>query len=223
MKRLHITALSDSHNSTHGVIIPEIPTGMTTVLIHAGDFSFMGKSAEIQDFIAWMSDQPHDHKLWIPGNHELSLEDFPYNIEVIDNEAGATCIHNKEIEIEGFRFFGSAMTPSYFNWAFMHDKEQAERYWERAPDADIVVCHGPPVGILDTTSPDYPMKRLGCVSFRNYLERTKPKLALWGHIHGGYGHETIKWEDGGETECYNVAVMDENYDIRSEPAVTIEL
>ena len=80
--------LSDSHNSTHDAIMPEIPTDMTSVLIHAGDFSFTGKLTEIQDFIAWMSDQPHEHKLWIPGNHELSLEDFPYNIEVIDNHIG---------------------------------------------------------------------------------------------------------------------------------------
>lgn len=223
-KKLHITMLSDSHNSTHEVTIPEIPTGMTSVLIHAGDFSFMGKPAEIQDFIWWLNQQPHDHKIWVPGNHELSLEDFPYNIEVIDNETGSTCIHNKEIEIEGFRFFGSAMTPEFFNWAFMHSETQAERYWRNAPSADIVVCHGPPRGILDSTTPDYPIERLGCVSFYNYLERTKPILSMWGHIHGsGMNTETIKWEDGSKTECYNVSVMDEDYAIRPEPAMTIEL
>ena len=50
MKKLQIVALSDSHNATKRV---EIPDG--DILIHAGDFSFQGKSLEIQDFIEWMN------------------------------------------------------------------------------------------------------------------------------------------------------------------------
>lgn len=224
MKKIHITALSDSHSSTHEVVIPEIPTDMTTVLIHAGDFSYMGKPGEIQDFISWLNEQPHEHKLWIPGNHELSLEDFPYNIEVIENETGSTCIHNKEHIINGVKFFGSAMTPTFFNWAFMHNASQAERYWENAPEVDAVICHGPPRGILDSITPDFPMERLGCKSFKNYLKRTKPTLALWGHIHGsGMRKEIVEWDTGDKTTCMNVAVMDEEYDIVNRPAMTIEI
>ena len=67
-----IIALSDSHNATKRV---EISDG--DILVHAGDFSFQGKASEIQDFIEWMKEQPHKHKLWIAGNHERGIEDFP--------------------------------------------------------------------------------------------------------------------------------------------------
>lgn len=215
---MKIVALSDSHNSTHEV---EVLDG--DVLIHAGDFSFMGKSVELDDFIGWLNKQPHKHKLWIPGNHELSLEDFSYNMEVIDNETGATCIHNKEYEIDGIKFFGTAHTPEYGNWAFMMNEEQSKRFWEHAPEADVIVSHGPPREILDSSTPDFPKKRLGCVSFKKYLERTKPKVALWGHIHGsGRKTEVVKWDGGGETFCANVAVMDEDYAV-SRPVTVIEI
>ena len=154
---MKIAVLSDNHTNFQFDVPP------ADVLIHAGDFSFMGKSGEIQDFINWFKEQPHKHKLWIPGNHELSLEDFPYNIEVIEVETGAICLHNKEHAIAGVNFFGSAMTPSFMNWAFMHNKEQAERYWKYAPkDIDFLVTHGPPLEILDTN-----LETLGCLGFED--------------------------------------------------------
>jgi len=218
--KLHITALSDTHSSTWDVKMPEIPDDAISVLILAGDFSYMGKAAEIYDFSMWLKQQPHDHKLWIPGNHELSLEDFPYNIETIDNNANATCIHNNVVEIEDIEFFGSAMTPNFMNWAFMHNEEQAKRYWENAPRADVVVCHGPPLGILDSVTPDYPVERLGCKSFKYYLERTQPRIAIFGHIHGSGGQtEIVEWDNGNKTICANVSVMNEDYDITNKPTV----
>lgn len=215
--KLHITALSDNH-CDYSFEMPDIPNNVTSVLIHAGDFSYRGHPAEIYDFSTWLKQQPHDYKLWIPGNHEVDLEAFPYNIEAIDNNANAICIHNNVAEIEGVRFFGSAMTPFFMRWAFMHNKEQAERYWKNAPEADVAVCHGPPRGILDSTTPDYPVERLGCQSFRDYLERVQPRIAIFGHIHGS-GHQTkiVKWESGNKTECYNVSIMNEDYNAVNKP------
>jgi len=218
MKKLQIVALSDSHNATKRV---EIPDG--DILIHAGDFSFQGKSLEIQDFIEWMKEQPHKHKLWIAGNHELGIEDFPDNANVIDNETNSTYIHDKVIEIEGLKFLGCNFTPEFNNWAFNLTERQSKIYWENAPEADVVVCHGPPYGILDSVTPEYKHHRpLGCIHFKNYLERVKPKVAIFGHIHGGFGHETIKWNDDSETECFNVSVMNEQYQL-TNPVTIIEI
>jgi len=218
MKKLQIVALSDSHNATKRV---EIPDG--DILIHAGDFSFQGKSLEIQDFIEWMKEQPHKHKLWIAGNHELGIEDFPDNANVIDNETNSTYIHDKVIEIEGLKFLGCNFTPEFNNWAFNLTERQSKIYWENAPEADVVVCHGPPYGILDSVTPEYKHHRpLGCIHFKNYLERVKPKVAIFGHIHGGFGHETIKWNDASETECFNVSVMNEQYQL-TNPVTIIEI
>ena len=218
MKKLQIVALSDSHNATKRV---EIPDG--DILIHAGDFSFQGKSLEIQDFIEWLKDQPHKHKLWIAGNHEWGIEDYPSNANVIDNKTNSTYIHDKVIEIEGLKFLGCNFTPEFNNWAFNLTERQSKIYWENAPEADVVVCHGPPYGILDSVTPEYKHHRpLGCIHFKNYLERVKPKVAIFGHIHGGFGHETIKWNDDSETECFNVSVMNEQYQL-TNPVTIIEI
>jgi hypothetical protein len=85
------------------------------------------------------------------------------------------------------------------------------------------VCHGPPHTILDSVTPEYKYKRpLGCKHFLSYIERVKPKVAIFGHIHGGFGHETIKWNDDSETECFNVSVMNEQYQL-TNPVTIIEI
>ena len=82
--------------------------------------------------------------------------------------------HNKEIKIEGIKFFGSAFTPEFNNWAYNHSEKQSKVFWDNAPDSDVVVCHGPPFMVLDSVSSHYPVERpLGCVSFKNYLESQK--------------------------------------------------
>jgi len=151
------------------------------------------------------------------------IEDYPSNANVIDNETNSTYIHDKVIEIEGLKFLGCNFTPEFNNWAFNLTERQSKIYWENAPEADVVVCHGPPYGILDSVTPEYKHHRpLGCIHFKNYLERVKPKVAIFGHIHGGFGHETIKWNDDSETECFNVSVMNEQYQL-TNPVTIIEI
>ena len=219
-KKIHIIALSDNH-CDYSFKMPDIPDGVTSILIHAGDATFTDKPTELQDFIEWMKTQTQfDHKIWIAGNHSLAIEDFPYNAEVIDNETGSTYIHDKVIEIEGLKFLGSNFTPEFNNWAFNLTEKQSKIYWENAPEADVIICHGPPHGILDKVTPEYPDERpLGCEYFKQYLERVKPKVAIFGHIHGSFGHETITWDDESKTECYNVSVMNEQYQLTNSTTI----
>jgi len=44
-----------------------------TSLIHAGDMSVSGSFQEIQRQIDWLKSQPHAHKIFIAGNHDLAL------------------------------------------------------------------------------------------------------------------------------------------------------
>jgi predicted phosphohydrolase len=50
----------------------DVPDG--DIFIHAGDFSACGSLSEVQEFNEWLGDLPHEHKLVIAGNHELSFD-----------------------------------------------------------------------------------------------------------------------------------------------------
>jgi Icc-related predicted phosphoesterase len=206
-KWLDLVVLSDNHTYFDFL---EVPAG--DILIHCGDFSYRGNSDEVYAFIDWIKKQPHKHKLWIPGNHELSLEDFPYNIETIDAESGAVCIHNKEHIIDGIKFFGSAYTPKYGTWAFMNTEEQAKRYWENAPlDVDVLVTHGPPKGVLDMTiSGDH----AGSQALFDYVKKVNPHYHFFGHIHEAYGVDIYT---SCKTVFINACVLDEKYKPLHQP------
>ena len=209
---MKIAALSDNHENYNFDVPP------ADLLIHAGDFSYTGKPIEIYNFIEWINKQPHEYKLWIPGNHELSLEDFPYNIEVIEKETDAVCMHNKEITIKGIKFFGSAFTPRFMGWAFMHNLEEANRYWKNVPDAiDVLITHGPPLNYLDSNTKG---EHCGSLSQYAYIEKVRPKVNVFGHIHEGYGHITKQWKNTNEhTAFYNVCILNSRYKLENNVTV----
>jgi hypothetical protein len=82
----------------------------------------------------------------------------------------------------------------FANWAFQVESGAASRrYWDRIPlGTDVVITHGPPFGALD--KPDILASRLGCQDLIKAILRVRPKLHVFGHIHGGYGHEVCRTE-----------------------------
>jgi len=219
---MKICIISDNH-SNYDFEVPE-----ADVLIHSGDFSYQGKLDEMIKFRSWLEKQPHKHKLFIYGNHERMDKQELYWRDFLE-ETGATCLHSTELQIDGLKFYGSSYTPTFGNWAFMMDDEQRKRYWQNAPyDVDVLVTHGPPHGLLDTVDgleiEPGKLEHLGCIHLRNYIERVKPKLACWGHIHDSYGQMTLKaWEPNEQnTLCVNASLLDEQYKMVNKPIV-IEL
>ena len=154
MKIWHI---SDTH-SFHELL--EIPEGIDMV-IHSGDCSNVrdpyNNEPEVRRFIDWFSELPIQHKIYVAGNHDTSIE-----------------------------IFGSPHTPQFGYWAFMKARNKLERVWKNAitDDSDVVICHGPPKGVLDLS---YDTNRLmeycGDKSLMNRVMEVKPKLMLFGHIH----------------------------------------
>lgn len=63
-----IVCISDTHSKHRSLKIPE-----GDVLIHAGDFSDTGKKPDIQEFVNWFGSQPHPQKVFIGGNHDITL------------------------------------------------------------------------------------------------------------------------------------------------------
>jgi Icc-related predicted phosphoesterase len=176
---LCLVILSDTH-LLHRAL--EVPDG--DVLIHAGDFSMFSKSANaITDFNTWLGELPHRHKIVVPGNHEFFLEADPSTRSLIDN---ATVLINEGFEIEGLRIWGSPVTPLYGGAFGLSPSEDRRRLYAQIPeDIDVLVTHGPPYGILDS-SPDSGMHS-GCRELFDAVMRVRPKLHVFGHVHGAHG------------------------------------
>ena len=99
---------------------------------------------------------------------------------------GCTYLEDSEATIGGLRFYGSPWQPWFFDWAFNLERGAplAEK-WALVPDdTDVLLTHGPPSGVLDTTSRG---ERVGCEELAAALRRVRPRLHVFGHIHESYG------------------------------------
>lgn len=199
-----IIALSDTHG-LHGKV--KVPDG--DLLIFAGDLMNSGYDyRDIKDFSDWFSSFPHSKKIFIAGNHDRMFEErkdyalsfFPKDIVYLEN---SSCIYN------GLKIYGSPQTPEFCNWAFNVPRgERIKQYWDMIPsDTNILVSHGPPYGILDQVDNRHYKGHFGCEELAKAINRVNPKICLFGHIHGGHGHES----NPGNTEYYNISVCDERY------------
>jgi NADPH:quinone reductase-like Zn-dependent oxidoreductase len=68
----------------------------------------------------------------------------------------------------------------------------------------LLITHGPPLGILDQTAPKE--AHLGCAELLDVVKRKKPRVHIFGHIHGGAG--TFENET---TRFINAAYLNERY------------
>ena len=103
-----------------------------------------------------------------------------------------------------FKIFASAYTPAFSDWAFAYESNQ-DRFNSPAQvakgvrsigphpipnDADIIMTHGPPKGILDWCSQGH----VGCPNLLQAIRRVKPLMHCFGHVHEGAGVEVIDWK-----------------------------
>ncbi len=181
-----IVAISDTHRMHDRLVIPE-----GDILVHAGDFCGHGHLREAIAFVAWLEAQPHLRKVVIAGNHDVSLEALPGAGAQLFGEA-LTYLFDSGANVGGLKFYGSPWQPAFFDWAFNLPRGAPLRdKWQGIPDAlDVLVTHGPPHGVLDANAA---LEACGCVDLRDAIDRTKPRVHIFGHIHEGYGHV---WRDG---------------------------
>ena len=175
---VRLVLISDTH-SLHDAV--DVPDG--DVLVHAGDSTRRGRPEEIRAFDAWLGTLPHPYKVVISGNHDFAFERDPQARTWIRN---ATYLQDEGIGIEGLRFWGSPWQPRFFDWAFNLDRGAplAEK-WALVPDdVDVLITHGPPMGILDRI---YRGEHVGCEALLEAVIARRPRLHVFGHIHEAYG------------------------------------
>ena len=202
---LTIVLISDTHELHREV---EVPPG--DILIHAGDFTMNSKSAEkLLDFNEWLGELPHAYRVVIPGNHDSIVEDASRR-SLITN---ATLLINESVEIMGLKFWGSPTTPLLGEaFGVVSDTARAKLYSRIPADTDILVTHGPPYGILDQTPGSN--RHEGCQQLFAAVQRVKPMLHVFGHIHGAYGTESTN-----DTLFVNAALPGRGFGMSNRPHV----
>jgi Icc-related predicted phosphoesterase len=199
---MKICIISDTHNKHKRLAkLPE-----ADVIIHCGDMTSMGHSHEINDFMKWFSNlDQFKYKICIAGNHDwmfeknkiLALEHVPEKVIYLEDQ---------EVIIEGIKFYGTPVQLPFMNWAFNRPEEKLIQYWEIIPDdTDVLITHQPPYTIMDWSV--YDKKATGSPSlYKEVLERIKPKVHCFGHIHSGHGVKAID-----DTTFINASNLDEDY------------
>ena len=180
------------------------------MLIHAGDCTDGGTRNETNNFLKWMSDQPHSYKILIPGNHDFYFEKKELLKSIPE---GIKVLLDHELIIEGTKFWGSPVTPGLENWAFNRERGLAmQRHWNKIPeDTDVLITHAPPYGIMDQIASG---ERLGCEELLKILDFVQPKIHLFGHIHYSSGY--LK---RNKTSFYNLSILDEAGSIMRSPMI----
>ncbi|KAG8824530.1 hypothetical protein FRC19_001598 [Serendipita sp. 401] len=203
--------MSDTHCNTF-----EVPEG--DVLLHSGDLTHSGRFKHLEHTAAWLKELPHPHKIVIAGNHDLTLEKEFYLREghrwhrkqledpdavrkLMETDEGDGSFQYLEYESTTFemndktwKVYGSPGSPWFGGWAFNYKRGQAaEVVASLIPDdIDILLTHGPPHRILDTTTSRV---HAGCEALSPRVAQIRPKIHVFGHIHEARGAVVRYWDD----------------------------
>jgi Icc-related predicted phosphoesterase len=209
------------------------------LLIHSGDISSVGGKGEVIDFFEWCvkTAPKFTHGIvFIAGNHDRSFDpkfgEYEYFDEVgqgpkvkpswlrsilFSDQLSSNNVHyleNSEITIDGLKIWGSPITPWFHGdrWAFNQFRgPEIKATWDTIPmDTDILVTHGPVANKLDLTV--YRKEYVGCEDLRKAVDRVRPIVHVFGHIHEGYGVD-----QNLDTTFFNASTCNLGYDPYNKP------
>lgn len=182
---MRIACLSD----LHGHFPSKIPT--CDVLVIAGDVvdfdpgNQMNLRKQILDFREWLTELSHGRgilPIGIAGNHDLVFQEMPG----VANNLPWVYLLDSAYMHEGVRFYGSPWQSWMSGWAFNAPERDGpsepflNRKFSQIPDGiDVLLTHTPPAGFHDTVGG----KHRGSIALNEHIERVKPALAVYGHIH----------------------------------------
>lgn len=189
---MRIVCISD----THGKTIPDDQMPEGDVLVHAGDVSNNGKRLQLESMSEWfrhLADTKYSDIVWIGGNHDFMLDAFrkEHSEYAIDGRlfchSNIHYLRDSGVTINGVKFYGTPWTMSG-DWAFSEmDRYKRRATFDKIPmDTDVLITHGPPYTILDRCENGGMYMSVGDLEL-GAVERVRPRLHVFGHIHDGYG------------------------------------
>lgn len=209
---VRICCISDTHEQHEAVVIPPCD-----VLVHAGDLSYMGEHKPIARANEWFGRLKRagtvKEVVCIAGNHDWGFQKNPSFFRAI--MTNCVFLQDEPAEVMGLRFYGSPRTPFFCSWAFNEARgTQIARWWKKIPeDVQVLVTHGPPMGVLDTLEDG---EHVGCEELKKRVDELKDlRLHAFGHIHSA----NAKLMDPAGRIFVNAAVCDEEYKPTQQPHV----
>lgn len=227
---IRIAAMSDIHGIPQMVKLEE----PVDVLCITGDWSPLrlqyavthkdGRRGSMRywirhEFLPWLKQQPAEHIIIIPGNHDFVTEQGWFRgwfQDLLREEHLLDTIHylcNESITLYGWRFWGCPYS-DLPGWAW-YSGGNVDAYTPKE-ETDILLVHAAPRWeYVGTTITRYGrQENFGSTYLTNALigMKIKPKLVLFGHIHGGDHRPTLFGNEfEGESLLVNVSTKDEMY------------
>lgn len=202
---------------------PELHGG--DLLIVGGDLTSRDIYTEYEYFTDWLSKQDYKKKIIIAGNHD----NFVMKMCEPEDFFEVSYLCDSGTEFEGLKIWGSPWTKTFPNMnprckAFTVDTEEelAEKFALIPDDVDILVTHSPPFGVLDKINPRIMPPRIvmlnvGSTSLRDAIDRVKPRLHVFGHIHENGSKQILYKHTGSNTICINASYVNERYEPINKP------
>ncbi|KAI1342199.1 Metallo-dependent phosphatase [Xylariaceae sp. FL0016] len=218
-RRTRIVCISDTHNCT-----VKLPAGDVLVhcgdLTNKGSLSELTKQVRWLE----KATAAYEAAIIVAGNHDLTLDApwfeqygaYHHNntpqdpaecISLLRQSETLTylCHEGRTFRLTSphgpqttFSVFGSPYSPAtaaHGNWAFQyprHPDVAADAIWDAIPlETDILITHAPPYTHVDETRS---RSASGCEALRRALWRTRPRLALCGHVHEARGAGRVCWD-----------------------------
>jgi hypothetical protein len=207
-KKLKLCAIGDTHRQHWSIKIPKCD-----IFIFAGDGEIDSLLA-LHDFNDWLGTIKAKYgRVVIGGNHDKYLE-FIGKGECKRLLTNCIYLENESINIKGLKIFGSPLSPLFLDWSFIKHDNDLKEIWATIPDdTNIIVIHTMPFGILDTVLPRE--EHVGSMTLRDRVKEIQPKIFIGGHLHLSGGKKYTDYK----TDYYNVAVLDDMYQLVNEPTI----
>lgn len=141
------------------------------------------------------------------------------------------------------KVYASPYQPEFCDWAFPYYRDEdrynashqctpyakpiAQNPVPDFPSIDVMMTHGPPMGVLDQTNRG---ESVGCQHLLRAARRCRPRMHCFGHIHEAWGAQKVLWNDG-ELDVHDPKqhirkaepIKVDNGSARNQRAVTVDI
>jgi len=204
------------------------------ILVHCGDFcEYHGTLGELGTFADWcamlLKKGYVKHIVVVAGNHDEILDETcpltrkgwpegPAMARDRFRRAGVIYLQDGAATVEGLVFYGAPWVGYCGDFAFQTTTPgEDERAFNhiRGP-IDVLVTHSPPKGILDLMiRKDGYYDFTGSPALRRAIERVKPRIHAFGHIHPRRGLYVTEFG----TLCLNAALFNADGKPKNPPII----